>query len=80
MINWQGLGQWARERGRERSTWLGLTGLLTAAGVALNPEQTAAIASAGVAIAGLVAALTKDPPAPDGLRRGEPTQPDDPGM
>lgn len=51
---------WILDRAKERSTWLGVISLVTAAGVALSPEQTAAIATAGVAVAGLVAAFTKD--------------------
>jgi hypothetical protein len=52
--------KFAIDRLKERSTWLGLTGLLTAVGVTLSPEQSAAIVTAGVAFAGVVAAFTKD--------------------
>ena len=45
---------------KERSTWLGLIGIVTAAGVSLSPEQTEAIVAVGVAIAGVVAVFTKD--------------------
>jgi len=48
------------QRAKERSTWLGITGFLTAIGVALDPSQAEAVAAAGVAIAGLVAVFTKD--------------------
>lgn len=48
------------DRAKERSTWLGITGFLTAIGVALDPAQAEAIAAAGIAIAGLVAVFTKD--------------------
>lgn len=48
------------DRLKERSTWLGLTAIATAAGIALDPEQLEAIAVAGVAIAGLIASFTKD--------------------
>ena len=44
----------------ERSTWLGLIGLATAAGVNLYPDQIAAITSAGVAIAGAILTFTAD--------------------
>lgn len=47
-------------RSRERSTWIGIVSIIAAAGMALTPEQTEAIASAGVAIAGLIAIFTKD--------------------
>lgn len=47
-------------RGREASTWRGLTLLVTAAGVALTPEQAEALIAAGLAVAGLVGALVPD--------------------
>lgn len=50
------------DRIRERSTWLGIISVLTAIGVVLTPEQKEAIAASGVAMAGLVAAFTKDLP------------------
>ncbi|MEL7146531.1 MAG: hypothetical protein AAFO69_09205 [Bacteroidota bacterium] len=48
------------DRLKERSTWMGLTGFVGAVGVTLSPEQAEAIVLAGVAVAGLVAAFTKD--------------------
>ncbi len=45
---------------KERSTWLGIIAVVTAAGIALTPEQTEAIATAGAAIGGLVAVFTAD--------------------
>jgi hypothetical protein len=48
------------DRLKERSTWLGLTGVLTAIGVGLEPSQLEAISVAGVAIAGLIATFTAD--------------------
>lgn len=48
------------DRAKERSTWLGLTGILSAFGVVLAPEQVEAISVAGIAIAGLIATFTKD--------------------
>ena len=45
---------------RERSTWIGLMGLATALGVALNPEQVESIIVTGVAAASTVAVFTKD--------------------
>lgn len=44
---------------KERSTWLGLIGLLSVLGVALSPEQAEAIATAGVAVAGVLGVVTK---------------------
>ncbi|MFQ5472041.1 MAG: hypothetical protein ACE5FA_04045 [Dehalococcoidia bacterium] len=60
-----GLLQWIAARGAERSTWLGLIGLISAFGVNLKPELTEGIIALGLALAGLVATLTKDklPPA-----------------
>lgn len=52
--------QWITDRMKERSTWLGLTTIATAAGVSLAPEQVEAIAVLGMAIAGAIAVFTKD--------------------
>jgi hypothetical protein len=49
-----------QDRLNEPSTWRGIVALLTAAGVSLSPEQTAAIVSAGLAIIGLVGVFTAD--------------------
>lgn len=38
----------------QQSTWKGLIGLATAAGIALSPEQIAAISAAGLALVGLI--------------------------
>jgi len=48
------------DRLQERSTWLGIIAIVTAVGVHLSPEQTEAIAVAGVSIGGAVAAFTAD--------------------
>lgn len=48
------------DRAKERSTWIGLTALLSAVGVSLAPEQVEAIAVTGIAVSGLIAAFTKD--------------------
>lgn len=53
---------WIAERARERSTWLGITSLLTALGVGLSPELTEAIVTAGVAVGGIIVAVTSDEP------------------
>ncbi|MGM0423276.1 MAG: hypothetical protein ACQEQL_09305, partial [Pseudomonadota bacterium] len=45
---------------RERSSWLGIISVLTAVGVSLSPEQTQAVVSAGVALAGAIAVFTSD--------------------
>jgi len=52
--------QFLIDRLRERSTWLGLIAIISAAGVAISPEQVEAIAIAGAAIAGAVAVFTAD--------------------
>jgi hypothetical protein len=38
----------------QQSTWKGLIGLATAAGLVLDPEQAAAIIAAGMALVGLI--------------------------
>ena len=45
---------------KEASTWRGILAILTAAGVALNPEQVEAIVAAGLALIGAVGVFTKD--------------------
>lgn len=47
-------------RAKERSTWMGLVTLATALGVTMNPEQREAVATLGIAVAGVVAVFTKD--------------------
>jgi len=49
-------------RGRERSTWLGLVGLLASVGVTLQPELRDAIVSIGIGLASGIAVLTADKP------------------
>lgn len=48
-------------RARERSSWIGLVSIATAAGLALSSEESEAVVSAGAALAGLIAVFTKDP-------------------
>lgn len=48
------------DRAKEKTTWLGLIAILTAAGVAISPEQVEAIATLGLAIAGAVGVFTKE--------------------
>lgn len=52
--------KWVLDRAKERSTWIGLASVLAAAGVALSPELKEAIIATGIAVAGLVAVITKD--------------------
>jgi hypothetical protein len=56
----ENLFDWIVDRAKERSTWLGIVGFLTAIGLALTPEQTAAVTAAGMALASLVAAFSSD--------------------
>lgn len=48
------------DRMKERSTWIGLVGLLSSVGIALEPSMVEAIASVGVALSAVVMILTKD--------------------
>ena len=48
-------------RANEPSTWRGAILIVTALGAHLNPEQTEAIITAGLMLAGLVGAMSKDP-------------------
>lgn len=49
----------AAARLKERTTWVGLTALASALGVAVTPEAAEAIIAAGTGIAGLIGILTK---------------------
>lgn len=51
---------WILDRLKERSTWLGFTSFLTAAGVAVSPDTAETIIAAGLAMAGLVAAVARE--------------------
>jgi len=57
---------WLGARLKERSTWLGITGLVTTLGVALSPELMETIVGIGTGIGALIAIMTRDkaPPAP----------------
>lgn len=48
------------DRGKERSTWVGLIALAAALGVHFDAAQTEAIATAALGLIGLLAAFTKD--------------------
>ena len=47
-------------RFNEASTWRGIVLIVTALGVHLTPDQTGAIVTAGLALAGLLGAFLKD--------------------
>lgn len=51
---------WLLNQLKEASTWRGLVWLLTVFGIALNPEQTAAITALGMAVAGALGVFLKD--------------------
>lgn len=51
------------DRLKERSTWLGILGIVTAAGLKLSPELQEAIITSAIAVAGIIAAITADKPA-----------------
>jgi hypothetical protein len=57
---------WLLERLKERSTWVGIVGVITAAGVNLSPEKAEAIITVGGAVVSAILVFTKDatPPAP----------------
>lgn len=48
------------DRLKEASTWRGIIGLITAAGVSISPEQIDKIVAAGLAIMGVIGMLFKD--------------------
>jgi hypothetical protein len=48
------------DRLREPSSWRGLVMIATSLGVALSPDQIAAIVAAGSAIVGLIGVFTAD--------------------
>jgi len=51
--------KWFIERGGESSTWRGLTLLASALGVAVSPEISDGIIACGLAISGLIGALSR---------------------
>lgn len=46
-----------RHQGAQPSTWRGIVWLISACGIALNPETSAAIIAAGAAVSGLIGVL-----------------------
>jgi hypothetical protein len=51
---------WLGSRLSERSSWLGLTAILTSVGVTISPDMQNIIIQIGIALAGLVSFLTTD--------------------
>ena len=52
--------QFILARGKEASTWRGIVALLTAAGVALTPEQGEAVVALGLAVIGAIGVFAAD--------------------
>ena len=52
--------KWLIDRARERSTWMGLTALAGLCGVQIAPEQVDAIVQGAIALAAVIAAVSKD--------------------
>lgn len=48
------------DRLSETSTWRGIIALVTAAGIALSPEQANAITAAGLGVIGVIGAFFPD--------------------
>ena len=51
---------WLLARLKERSTWIGLTTVISATGAALSTSQAEAIGTAGAAIIGAILTFTAD--------------------
>lgn len=51
---------WALERAQEKTTWLGVTLLLSAAGMTVSPELEKALMEIGLAAAGLGLVVLKE--------------------
>lgn len=44
----------------QESTWLGITAILTAAGIAISPELSTQIAAVGLAVVGLIKVIINE--------------------
>lgn len=51
---------WILSRLKEKTTWIGITTIVSAAGITLNPEQIQLIATIGSTIIGLILTFTKE--------------------
>jgi len=60
-VNIKAAKEYALARLQEPSTWRGITLIVTAAGAHMNPDQKEAIIYAGLTVAGLMGAISKDP-------------------
>lgn len=61
-IKEKGIMDYILERLKEPSTWRGIIALISAAGVALKPEQADKIIALGIALAGLINVFRKEKP------------------
>lgn len=52
--------EWFVDRMTEPSTWRGLVGLLTSAGIIVSPELATQIVAAGLAVMGLINVIRKE--------------------
>lgn len=51
---------WILERLKEPTTYLGITAILSSAGIALDPELAQSIQTAGLGVAGIILFITKE--------------------
>jgi len=56
---------WIKNRLKERTTWQGIISIITAIGIALNPEQKEAVISLGMAIVTAIWVFKKEPQSKD---------------
>ena len=64
LIEWRNdmgkLWSWLGARLGEKSTWISLIGFIALLGVQISPEQSEAIAMAGVAVTAVILLFTKE--------------------
>jgi len=53
-------GPFMKARSKEASTWRGLFMVISAAGIAMSPDQITMFAALGMGVSGFIGALTKD--------------------
>jgi hypothetical protein len=59
-MNIDSIIMWLLARLEERSTWIGVIGMLSSIGVTVSPQNASLIATIGVALSGGIMAFTKD--------------------
>jgi len=50
---------WFKQQGQDPSTWRGLTWLASALGIVISPEAANGIIATGMAVSGLIGALSR---------------------